>query len=301
MTPRQRALDAVTPRGRLGVELGPLNRPLIRREDGEVLYADHRSTGDLRRKYADHDHVSGPDAAPIVEVDLVLEHQSLAEALGPRAPVDYIVASHVMEHIADPVGWLNDLAAVLREDGVVFLAVPDKRFTFDFRRPTSTAADLVAHHLAAARVPSPAQVFAHVGLAATVDAGAIWAGRGHDPRPMFPDQLANALRHARGVAEAGHYFDVHCTVYTPVSFLAVFRDLIELGLVPFEIARIDPTAHRTVEFFVTLRKRADASPAERAAATPCLDPGPHHDLPPARGLGRRLALALRMLRTGSIR
>lgn len=303
MTARQRALEAVSPRGRLGVELGPLNRPLIRREDGEVLYADHRSTEDLRAKYAGHSSVVGAQAQPIVDVDLVLEHQSLAESLGPRAPVDYIVASHVMEHIPDPLGWLNDLAAVLREDGVIFLAVPDKRFTFDFHRKPSTTADLVGHHLTGATIASPIQVFDYVSRVAEVDAAAVWAGTERAPGPIFEGQLSRALADARSVAEHGSYVDTHCTVYTPVSFLAVFRDVIELGLIPFEIARIEPTQRNTIEFYVTLRKRSAASPAERAAVTPRLDPSHHDAWPdvPVRGFGRRLTLALRMLRKGSIR
>lgn len=303
MTARQRALDAVCPSGRLGVELGPLNRPLIQREDGDILYADHRSTDDLRAKYAGHDAVIGPDAQRIVDVDLVLEHQSLAEALGPRAPVDYIVASHVMEHIPDPIGWLNDLAAVLREGGVIFLAVPDKRFTFDYHRRPSTTAELVGHHIAGAKLASPTQVFDYVSRVAEVDPFAVWAGRERDPKPIFEGQLARALDDARNVAAQGTYYDAHCTVYTPVSFLAVFREVIELGLIPFEIARLDPTEHNTIEFFATLRKREQASPAERAATTPRVDPRQHDVLPevPVRGLRRRLALALRMLRSGSIR
>lgn len=303
MTARQRALDAVSPSGRLGVELGPLNRPLIWREDGDVLYADHRSTDDLRAKYAGHETVIGPKAQPIVDVDLVLDHQSLAEALGPRAPVDYVVASHVIEHIPDPIGWLNELAGILHEDGVVFLVVPDKRFTFDFRRAPSTTGDLVGHHIAAAKLASPVQIFEYVARVADVDPAAVWAGTQRDPRPIFDGQLARALADARYVAEHRSYYDAHCTVYTPVSFLAVFREIVELGLIPFEIARIDPTERNAIEFYVTLRKRSGESAADRAARTPRLDPRRHHEMPevPVRGFGRRLTLALRMLRTGSFR
>lgn len=302
MTPRQRALDAVSPRGRLGVELGPLNRPLIRREDGDVLYADHRSTEDLRAKYAGHELVVGAAAEPIVDVDLVLDRQSLAEALGARAPVDYIVASHVIEHIPDPIGWLNELAGVLREEGVVFLVVPDKRFTFDFRRTPTTTGDLIGHHIAGAKLASPTQIFEYVARAAQVDPFAVWAGRQRDPKPIFEGQLARALSDARYVADHAIYYDAHCTTYTPASFLAVYREVIDLGLIPFEIARIDPTEPNSIEFMVTLRKRTAAAPAERAAATPRLDPRRHHDMPevPVRGFRRRLALALRMLRRGSI-
>ncbi|MFD0935182.1 methyltransferase domain-containing protein [Methylobacterium trifolii] len=304
MTDRQRALDAVRPRGRTGVEIGPLNRPLILREDGDVLYADHCSAEALARKYFGHDTVGVLRTEPIVDVDLILDGCTLAEALGPRAPVDYVVASHVFEHIPDAIGWLREIGSVLREDGTVFLAVPDKRFTFDFRRAPSTTGDLVAHHIAAARVESPAQVFEHAARTVKADMPAIWAGHGREPPPLFGNQLTDALALARKVAADGHYVDAHCTVYTPCSFLAVFREIIELDLIPFEVAGIAPTSLNQLEFFVTLRKRATVSPVERAGATPRLDPRLHHDLPEAplpKDWRTRLALAWRVLRTGSTR
>lgn len=301
MDPRQRALDAVRPFGRVGVELGALNRPLLLRTDGDVLYADHLSTEALRHKYAGHD-VTRPEADPIVDVDLVLEHQSLVEALGARGPVDYVVASHVMEHLPDPIGWLRDLGAALKDEGVVFLAMPDMRFTFDHRRTPSTTGDLIAHHVAGARVASPAQVFEHVARTVTTDLAALWAGAGREPPDMFQNQLSMALAQADDVARNGTYVDVHCTAYTPYSFADVFREIVALDLIPFEIAAITPTALNTHEFFVTLRKRRAGA---EAAAAPRLDPRLHHALPepeaPVPTLRRRLGLAVRAFRAGGAR
>ncbi|MCJ2077785.1 class I SAM-dependent methyltransferase [Methylobacterium sp. E-016] len=169
-----------------------MNSPIISRVDGEILYADHLSTENLRRKCADH-AVMRPDADRIVDVDLVLEHQTLTEALGPRGQVDYIVASHVIEHLPDPVRWLRDLGGALKPGGILFLVVPDKRFTFDFRRAPSTTGDLVAHYLANPRIASPAQAFEHVARTVEVNLNAKWAGRGRKPKDMFDGQLRNAL------------------------------------------------------------------------------------------------------------
>jgi SAM-dependent methyltransferase len=301
MDARARALETVKPAGRTGVELGPLNRPLIRRSDGDVLYGDHLSTEALRHKYAGHGAVAGAD--PIVEVDLVLQDRTLAEALGTRGPVDYIVASHVAEHLADPIGWLNDCAAALREDGILFLVLPDKRFTFDGLRAPSTTGDLIGSHLAGARTASPAQVFEHCARAAEVNPGATWRGNREVP-PRLPGLgLATGLAEARTVQDTGAYRDVHCSVFTPFSFAQVIGEVIALGLIPFALTDVVPTRFDDIEFFATLRNCGGVSPAERAAATPRLDPAAHHELPPAPILSRiaRLRTALRILRTGHTR
>lgn len=272
MDSRQRTLAAVRPHGRTGVELGPLDRPLVRRSDGDVLYADHLSTDGLARKYAGHT-AAGPQArGALVEVDLVLEHQTLIQALGARGPVDYIVASHVIEHLPDPVSWLNDCADALRTDGVLFLAVPDKRFSFDRNRSLTRTGDWVEAHLAKATRPSPAQVFEHFTRAVRVDPRAVWAGTETVP-PLFEGHGPQAgFEQARLVQATGAFLDVHCSVFTPDSFLSVFREVTAIGLTPFEIADFTPTPRGELEFFALLRKRAEASPAERAAATPRPDP-----------------------------
>jgi hypothetical protein len=287
MDSRQRTLAAVRPHGRTGVELGPLDRPLVRRDDGDILYADHLSTEGLARKYAGH-AAAGPRArGALVEVDLVLENQTLAQALGARGPVDYIVASHVIEHLPDVIGWLKDCAEALREDGLLFLAVPDMRFTFDRGRSLTTVGDLVAAHLARATRPSPAQVYEHFSRAMQVDADAVWTGR-ETRFPLFAGHGPEAgLEHARRIHETGGMIDVHCSVFTPDSFTSVLGEAIAIGLVPFAFSEVTPTQVGEIEFFALLRKCDGATPAERAAFTP--RPDRHAPRPARPGWRSRLA------------
>nr|USU32043.1 class I SAM-dependent methyltransferase [Methylobacterium sp. OTU13CASTA1] len=292
MDSRQRTLAAVRPHGRTGVELGPLDRPLVHRGDGDILYADHLSTDDLARKYAGH-AAAGPRArGALVEVDLVLDRQTLAQALGDRGPVDYIVASHVIEHLPDPVGWLRDCAEALHEDGLLFLAVPDMRFTFDRGRTLTSVGDLVGASLTRPTGPSPAQVYEHFSRAVQVDAKAVWAGR-ETRFPLFTGHGPEAgLEHARRIHEAGGTIDVHCSVFTPDSFVSVLGEVIAIGLVPFAFAEFTPTQPGEIEFFALLRKCEGLAPAKRAAFTSRSDrPAPR---PAAPGWRSRLSSVRRL-------
>lgn len=278
MDRRQRVLNLVLPQGRTGVEIGPLTNPLIRKDEGDVLYADHLPTDELRRQYAEHPTLGPAGTDGIHPVDIVLGEGGLAVALGQRGPVDYIVASHVVEHVPDPIGWLREAGDALREGGVFCLIVPDKRFTFDHFRAPTTAGALVAAHLAGLRRPPLATVYEHFARTTPVDAGAVWDGR---PVPLTPISggPAEALSIAAGLAETGASVDVHCAVFTPFSFAEILAELIGLDLLPFECAALEPTRPRESEFFVLLRKRTDHPAAARAATVLRLDPDRHGAVP----------------------
>src|SRR5579872_5073485 len=53
----------------------------------------------------------------------------------PEKTYDFVLASHVLEHIANPLRALKEFERVLKPGGVMLILVPDKRNTFDHRRP----------------------------------------------------------------------------------------------------------------------------------------------------------------------
>jgi SAM-dependent methyltransferase len=61
----------------------------------------------------------------------------------PNASYDAVLASHVLEHIANPVRALREWRRVLRHGGHLLLVVPHKEGTFDHRRPTTPLDHLV--------------------------------------------------------------------------------------------------------------------------------------------------------------
>jgi ubiquinone/menaquinone biosynthesis C-methylase UbiE len=60
----------------------------------------------------------------------------------PDAKYDFVLASHVLEHLANPLKALTEWKRVLVPGGILILIVPDKRGTFDHRRPYTTFAHI---------------------------------------------------------------------------------------------------------------------------------------------------------------
>jgi SAM-dependent methyltransferase len=56
---------------------------------------------------------------------------------------DFVLSSHVLEHIANPILALSEWKRLLADDGILVLLLPDRRHTFDHRRPVTTMAHLI--------------------------------------------------------------------------------------------------------------------------------------------------------------
>ena len=51
---------------------------------------------------------------------------------------EFCISSNCLEHLANPLGAMEEWARVVRPGGLVLIAVPDPRATFDHRRPVTT-------------------------------------------------------------------------------------------------------------------------------------------------------------------
>src|SRR5258708_4979694 len=159
MNLRDRIRDGMDFASKTTLEIGPLYRPFVLKSEGDVMYVDHADTETLRKKYADDPLF---DVASIVDVDAVWGEQTLSECLGAGRKVDYIIASHVIEHVPDLITWLRELRSVLGEGGQIRLVIPDKRFTFDYTRRLTVFSDVVDAYLRKARRPLTLYIIDHI-------------------------------------------------------------------------------------------------------------------------------------------
>ena len=243
-----------------GIEVGPLRSPRIPKELGPVRYLDHTDTAHLREKYADNAPMQDR-LDEIVEVDYVLNGRSISETVRDDAPFDYVVASHVIEHIPDPVGWMADISPILRLGGILSLVVPDKRYCFDVNRTLTGVGDLVDAYLMGRTQPTYRDIYNFhsqvVTMEGFVDTAGLWAGTAdyeNVVRDDVSDPDAEAFRITAHAARSEEYVDVHCHTFTPTSFRAIIDVLSRLGVIDFDVVFEVPTQPNTLEFFVSLEK-----------------------------------------------
>lgn len=245
-----------------GIELGPLHLPILSKKDTNVLYVDHLDKAGLEKKYTT---IQG-----IVEVDRPLFDASLGEALAGDAPLDFLLASQVVDHIPDVIGFLKEGEKVLRPGGLVALSLPDRRMTFNFFREEAKASDIAAAYLEKDTIPNVKSVYDHysnvrivnMGHPASVHHDEVKAGMGA-VRPIAAN--SDFMRHVES-AMAGAYLDTHIWVFTPVSFLLAMADLAGHGYVGFRLKQFYPTAiearDRDNHSFVAILEKATGAPVE---------------------------------------
>lgn len=238
-----------------GLEIAPLHKPVARKGDWDVSYVDILSTERLIEHYAVDDSVPSEN---IVEVDFPLTGtdgtiRSLAEVAKVRAPYDWIIASHVIEHVPDLITWLDDLATLLRDGGALVLAIPDRRYSFDAYRPQTTVGQMLQAHHQGDVVPSVRAVYDALHSASSISVFDAWSGEGqgleksrihsqHEVMPLVEE------------AKRGQYIDTHVWTFRPSTFIEQINELGQLGLCDFVVERVRNTRHNQLEFFAVLRR-----------------------------------------------
>jgi Methyltransferase domain len=256
MDRREKVLAGLDLKNTVGMEIGPLYSPLVTRADGRIIYVDHADTAALREKYKPNPQVN---VDQIVIVDHVWSGNTLSQAIDGQK-VDYVVASHVVEHVPDLITWLYQIGAVLKPNGSVRLVVPDKRFTFDLLREESRISDVLGAYVVQAKIPPPHAILDFL-LNARYDIlpSDIWLGG--KPTGRQGHSFEEAMAVACDTLRSGNYHDVHCWVFTPASFARICEVLVERDLMKMECARFFDTARGKLEFIVHMRPFTDKKTA----------------------------------------
>jgi SAM-dependent methyltransferase len=118
-----------------GLEIGALHNPLKVPSAATVRYVDRLPVAELRRQY--------PELASynLVEADVIDNGEKLLTVRDGTQ--DFVIANHFIEHCENPIDTLMNLVRVLKKDGILFMCVPDKRYTFDNERPVTPFDHLV--------------------------------------------------------------------------------------------------------------------------------------------------------------
>ena len=234
------------------MEIGPGYSPLLPKRDGwQTLSVDHADRAGLVEKYRRFD----VDIDAIEEVDVIWQGE-LLDAVIPKhmlGKVDACVASHVIEHIPNPVAFFQSMTRILKPGGWLSLAVPDKRYCFDFFQPITGTGDWLHAWKRGARIHSQRGLFQHIAYTVKADGLTTWTQGDHlrDFR-FLTESLPLALERFQIYAESdGAYQDCHAWHFTPASFRLMILELAQLGLIPFAVEEFYPS--NGCEFYVLLR------------------------------------------------
>lgn len=245
-------------RAGLGLEIGPSYNPVAPKSAGyRVETVDHLDQAGLIEKYTGH----GVDTGQIEPVDHVWQGQPLSELVGGGGRFDWIIASHVIEHVPDVVGFLNECDRLLKPTGRLSLAIPDKRFCFDHLRPVSTTGDAIQAHLEGRTRHPPGWVFDYFASTAALDGNITWIEGSTGQLCHFETVSGAWQKMSASRASDSPYVDIHAWKFTPSSFRMMVDDLRAIGLIPLALSQSFPTAG--CEFYVTLKRDPDAPAGDR--------------------------------------
>jgi predicted SAM-dependent methyltransferase len=59
---------------------------------------------------------------------------------------DFLLASHCLEHISNPIKALKEWMRVINENGIILLILPDQRHTFDHKRDVASLEHLISDY-----------------------------------------------------------------------------------------------------------------------------------------------------------
>ena len=295
---RKNIITASIDKRGLGLEIGPSIDPVASKADGyNVHIVDHLSQEELMDKYKGHN----VQVMNIEPVDFIWRGGSLCDVLDDGQQYDWIIASHVVEHLPDLVRFLQDCQTILKPGGILSLAIPDKRFCFDYLRfPTSTG-DLIQAFVEKRTRHTPGQIFDSFAMASRLDGELSWDAESRGRLQWLHDEGFGGLALEKSLTST-EYVDLHAWVFTPSSFRLAIHDLNLLGYLALDEEAFTPTVG--CEFFVAFRNRPTSRTADRlalavqaqaesspsaavatTAATPAAAPRP--------GFYRRIAGALR--------
>lgn len=242
-----------------GLEIGPSYNPLIPKSEGfNVETVDYTDADGLRAKYDSNPHV---DIGRIEEVDHVVSGEtSLSDAIGKHGYYDYAVASHVIEHTPDLVSFLQSLENLLSADGVLMLAVPDKRHCFDVLQPLSSTGTIMQAHIEGRKRPGPGSIFDDVAYNAVRGDAIGWSPNDTNDLRFFAS-LDNARRLFEESRHDEEYRDVHVWRFVPSSFRLIVHDLAAIGAISLK----ESWFHDSVgnEFYICLSRSGTSCTSSR--------------------------------------
>lgn len=228
------------------LEIGPFCSPMLKGTN--VKYFDVLDKEALIKRAKQ----IGLDTVNAVDIDYVSDSGDLSII---NDKFDAVISSHCIEHQPDLIKHLQQVSALLTENGSYFLIIPDKRFCFDYPLGATNIGEIIEAYLKGEKKHTARSIIEHMGGLHTHNNSALhWKG---DHGEVDLADFVSRTRKATSVYEnsINKYVDVHAWKFTPVSFLINLVALEKLGYHEFSTLQIFGTPRPSIEFTAILSKR----------------------------------------------
>ena len=253
---RHEFIAAQVTRDMFGLEIGPGYAPAFPKSEGwNVETADHITAEGLREKYRGMTEVN-----LIEHIDYVSDGRPIDEIVPRKHEYDFIYASHVIEHITDPIRFFRSCENLLKPTGKLLLAVPDKRRCFDALQYLTTTGNLLAPYHSTDFRHSRGNTFDFFANTSGLDGHGIW-----ESNWTGDISLVHSIQHANELLKQAEsrdeYSDIHAWRFTPSSFRLILKDLHDVGLIQLRESDFIPTER--FEFFFSASISSDGCTESR--------------------------------------
>ena len=236
------------------LEIGPLHAPICCRPSASVRYIDAFTTEELKHQYRSDPNV---DTEQIVDVDYVWRGERYSDLIKER--FDRVVTSHNIEHVPCLVSFLNNLESVLNPGGAIYVAIPDRRYCFDYYKSESSIEEAILASYAERTRPCVSALLRQQLLVTHNEGLKHWFGDHGQPAFMACTQTDESWKDKLEAiiatqAKTNHYVDTHVWIFTPASFARLISGLGALGFIKLQLEAVHETAFGSHEFYAILRK-----------------------------------------------
>lgn len=228
----------VSLKGKSFLELGAQAAPTLLKDEADIWYLDYETKKEARKNFKDRPEMW----KKIVETDILVKTDDYWKYT--KQKFDCVIANHVIEHTNDIIYWLQSISRLLKKNGYIFLAIPDKKYSFDKYRSNTTFTHIVTDFFLGGDRSVPEH---------SLDIGVMYdftyVGEEMNPRKfMNKDTLKGILNNTVGVG-------MHRHVFEPETFEhKIMAPILYSELVDLKIVHCDRVANRFGEFNCILQK-----------------------------------------------
>jgi len=184
----------------------------------------------------------------IPETDYVVASNDYKQYVSDK--FDYIIANHVLEHIPNLIQWLSMMAEMLNPDGVLFLALPDKKFTFDKYRPNTKLSHLLFEYYVGVQTISKEHMLEQ----------AMFYDLEFVNKQMNISERLNRKRLEEVIAQDSH-IGYHCHIFQSETVLdTVFKPLMMMEYLNLDLIEFISARETNYGEMLLIFKKAEPSP-----------------------------------------